>query len=317
MACRDPDATELVPARAEPLAKCMHHVQGGLAMRRLLAVLACATVVLPAYGQGADLKDLLSGSVYPLSLKLSDLNGEWRRLRVGGSDAGGLMGLYSAMMGGVATTYYYTQGRTVAVSGETYLVAYRPRSKPVDMSAMMRSSSPPTPEKLKRDTVLALSLLCLKTAGSLDDIRPFNLEEEVAESEQAPQSNDETFAPPSSTVSSESNLKQLGMALIMYTQDYDEVLPPMKDPPTVKKLLMPYVKNEAIFAHPTTRKPYVPNAVLSRKKLGHIAKPAEMVAFYEASASSDGKRGVVYLDGHVAQVAGSDWPRVKRASKIP
>jgi hypothetical protein len=274
-------------------------------------------VVLPAYGQGGDLKDLLSGSVHPLSLKLSELNSEWRRLRAGGSDSSGLMGFYSAMMGGVATTHYYTQGKTVTVSGETYIVAYRPRSKPVNLPGMMSSSRPPAPEKVTPNTVLCLSLLSMKTAGSLEDIRPFNLQDEVTESEQAAQGGGGEESEPSATGSSQSNLKQLALALTMYTQDYDEVLPPMKQSAAVKKVLMPYVKNEAIFAHPDTKKPYVPNAILSGKKLAHIAKPNEMVAFYEASPGSDGKRWVAYLDAHVAQVSETDWPRVKRASKIP
>ena len=44
---------------------------------------------------------------------------------------------------------------------------------------MLKSPEPPTPEKLTSDSVLALSLIHLKTSGNLTDIRPFNLDEEL------------------------------------------------------------------------------------------------------------------------------------------
>src|SRR5579871_2414410 len=42
-----------------------------------------------------------------------------------------------------------------------------------------------------------------------------------------------------------SNVKQLGLGAMMYTQDYDDVLP--RRAAEYKNLLFPYVKNEAIF----------------------------------------------------------------------
>jgi prepilin-type processing-associated H-X9-DG protein len=38
-----------------------------------------------------------------------------------------------------------------------------------------------------------------------------------------------------------------------------------------------------------------------------------MVAFYEAAPATDGRRAVLYLDGHVTRVAETDW----RASSEP
>ena len=115
---------------------------------------------------------------------------------------------------------------------------------------------------------------------------------------------------------SESNLKQIGTALLMYVQDYDEVLPPMTSAAQLSKVLQPYCKNTAIFTQPGAEKPYQPNPILSKKKLVHIASPATMVSLYEIVPASDGSRWAVFLDGHVAKVTESDWPNVKKASKI-
>jgi prepilin-type processing-associated H-X9-DG protein len=72
-----------------------------------------------------------------------------------------------------------------------------------------------------------------------------------------------------------------------------------------------------IFRHPGTKRIYRPNPFLSRKSLAAINNPAQMVTFYEAAPSADGRRAVLYLDGHVMRVAEADWPRIRQASRIP
>jgi prepilin-type processing-associated H-X9-DG protein len=139
--------------------------------------------------------------------------------------------------------------------------------------------------------------------------------------------------------SSVSQLKQIGLALLMYAQDYDEMLPPMQNAATVKRALSPYVRgNEAVFADPLTHEPYQPNPGLSgrrrslvvtsgRDSQGKPTRPrrhpseipapaAQVVAFYEASPAPDGTRAVLFLDGHVQVIPEAEWPRLKRASRI-
>jgi prepilin-type processing-associated H-X9-DG protein len=86
---------------------------------------------------------------------------------------------------------------------------------------------------------------------------------------------------------------------------------------TVQQVIQPYVRTLEIFVHPVTRKIYRPNLSLSRKSLASIEEPATMVAFYEPAPASDGKRAVLFLDGHVERVQESDWPRLKKESKVP
>jgi hypothetical protein len=193
----------------------------------------------------------LSGKALPLSLPMKDLTGgDWRRvtLREGGlprsvEDTPFVL-LYR----------YYTQGRTVRISGETFLVAYRQKQPEVrdgDKAAevLLRGADKPLP-----DAVLSLALLNIRTIGALDDVQIVDLSRDLVNQADL----DRAKAAAIKTVSL-SNLKQLGTGLLMYSQDYDEVFPPMKTAAGVKKLLSPYIKDDSVFINPITQKPYLPN----------------------------------------------------------
>jgi prepilin-type N-terminal cleavage/methylation domain-containing protein/prepilin-type processing-associated H-X9-DG protein len=86
-----------------------------------------------------------------------------------------------------------------------------------------------------------------------------------------------------------SNLKQVGLGLQMYAQDYDEVLPPgnfafhfndlTKAPPNYLGSLTPYTKNSAIYTCPSTR-------LLS--SLGYSAKDWDPTPISSASLLGNG-----------------------------
>lgn len=293
-------------------------------MRKIVFLLLLMSLVIPACGQTqqsnpTNLKDLLSNQNLQFTVQLKDLNADWTRLNLGGGDAGmgGYMQMISSMFGG-SSNHYFTKGQTVAFAGETFLVAYAFKSKPIDPSAMM-GGKPPVQEKKTQDSPLTISLINLRTCGNLSDIRPFDLNEELAEST-APSVFEEAISEAkdkSIEATSLSNLKQMGLSLLMYMQDYDEVLPPMGDAAKVKKVLYPYVKDDKIFINPITNKPYVPNAVLSLHREAQIESPSQMVVFYEDAPAPDGTRGVAFLDGHAKRIPESEWPKLKKASKIP
>jgi prepilin-type N-terminal cleavage/methylation domain-containing protein/prepilin-type processing-associated H-X9-DG protein len=104
-----------------------------------------------------------------------------------------------------------------------------------------------------------------------------------------------------------SNMKQVGIGLQMYAQDYDETLPPSRDvvphfgdpnvisrSPNFLGSLLPYTKNRAIFACPSAIRnlPYAPNVmpptelsdtnllgngVVMGRSLAIIDRPADIV----------------------------------------
>jgi len=198
-------------------------------MKRFAAVGLLLTLAAPVMGQSSDFQQLLSGKEFPLTLSLKELNGDWRRLSIGGADAakGGMgdmmsqlmqMGMMSEMgknkgkedpagamlglslLGGLfggggesKEPVYYTKGQTVTVGGETFLIAYRYQKPAMNFmqmaAAAQKNGQGPDPGqmtagKLSPESSLAISLINARNIASLNDIRPFNMEQEIAEGAQ-------------------------------------------------------------------------------------------------------------------------------------
>jgi hypothetical protein len=147
------------------------------------------------------LKILLGGEAWPLNKKLKELDGNWRRITIGGNPsegkgvAGGLGGFFGMMMGAAgggqaaAAPSYYTQGATVTVGQETFLVTYRHQVKGIDFGALVAQAGPggppklPEPEKLTADTDLQLTLVNVRSIQTLSGIRAFNLDRELSDAQ--------------------------------------------------------------------------------------------------------------------------------------
>lgn len=192
------------------------------------------------------------------------------------------------------------------------MVTYHQKSTLASYAALFLGGSfhaQPNPNpKLTPDTVLSLSLLNLRLAGSLNDIQAFSLQ--TALNPPAPPA-------PDPQVATVSDMKQLGLALDQYIQDYDEKLPPMKTAAIAKKVLYPYAKTDSVFEQPQTHTLFQPNTSLSGRSLASFDTPASMVIYYEDAPEADGLRAVLFLDGHVRRLADADWQRVKTASHVP
>ncbi len=283
------------------------------------AVLALPALLLapPAFSQAVSppssgsFAAALSGTSRPLTLTLKDLDGSWRTFTSGSSaDTSNQIQVYLALLTGGTQNTYYTKGETVTLGGEVYLIAYHQKST-LDYAALLKSGgsdTPPQPPKPTPDTVLSLSFLNLRLAGSLNDIQAFSLQAAL---------NPPPPPAPDPIPASVSNLKQLGLAFVQYTQDYDEKLPPMKTAETAKTALYPYVKEDSIFEQPPTHTLYQPNTSLSGRTLASFDNPSTMVIYYEATPADDGLRAVLFLDGHVKRISEADWQSAKTASHVP
>jgi hypothetical protein len=175
-------------------------------------------------------------------------------------------------------------------------------------------------EKITPETTISLSLLNLKTIGSLNNVRPFYLETDLALLEKAEQQSKEAceqanLAAVNSQV--ESNLQSLGSALRSYAEQNENKLPDMSSLETVKLALYEFIYDDSVFYHPETFEPYLVNASLSAKNLTELNNGMEIVAFYEASPAADGTVGVVYTDGVYQRIAPEDWQAVKQTSNLP
>ena len=107
-----------------------------------------------------NLADVFKGNSTPTSIKLRELNPEWRAMSTNGQfEFGNLQTFVGTFASGSFATNYYTRGQTVTIGAETYVVAY-------SLLSLV--------EKVSPETSLNLSLLNLKTIGSLTNIRAFD-----------------------------------------------------------------------------------------------------------------------------------------------
>jgi len=293
-------------------------------MKRTFAVLITALTLTGNLTRGEEtggFADLLDDKTAPLTLRLKNLDSDWRRFTLSGSGGSpAVQGFALAMLGamGGGGNCYYTRGQTITRAGATFLVAYRLAGKPVDMSLMMRRGPEgmPPPEKPTPESELLLCLLPVRNLEPMLDIRRFDLELEMTGGDTSAGALAEAREK-AATARGLGHLHQIGLGLLAYAAEGDKSLPPLKDVAATKKALLPYCGNkEAVFNVPGTNQPYLPNPSLAGRKLAEIANPAEIIVFYEAQPAQP-TRAVLYLDGHTERVNEANWPALKKASSIP
>ena len=135
---------------------------------------------VPAANQGGQqssaMQQLLHSSNYPLRLQLKSLNGDWRRLSLGGqAEAGVHMELASSL----ADNVYYTRGETTTIGSETYLVAYQIENPNKYATPLSVAFNTYQAQRLTPDTYLTLNLVNLRTTTGLYDITQLNVQDEI------------------------------------------------------------------------------------------------------------------------------------------
>ena len=105
---------------------------------------------------------------------------------------------------------------------------------------------------------------------------------------------------------SATRLKQIGLGVMQFVQDYDELFLFQND--FWREAIKPYVKNDSLFFIPGTQTPYTFNDNLSAKNMVNINDPAKTVLFYESDDEEpvfryNGKAVIGFADGHVGFVS--------------
>ncbi len=98
----------------------------------------------------------------------------------------------------------------------------------------------------------------------------------------------------------QSDLKQIGLGLIQYTQDYDETLPPAAD---VDERIYPYIQNRSVYGFQGSHWIYLPP-----KDLG-LAAMEEPARTEIGTLDTPCAHNVLYADGHV-----KSFPRGQEAA---
>ncbi len=89
------------------------------------------------------------------------------------------------------------------------------------------------------------------------------------------------------------NGKQIGLALMMYTQDYEECFPPNWGDMEVAQVILPYVKSREVFEVDGV---FAFRYLMNGQTLTEIESPTETVVGYLQLSNG---RVVIYADGHV------------------
>ncbi len=124
------------------------------------------------------------------------------------------------------------------------------------------------------------------------------------------------------SISSLSNLKQIGTGVVMYIQDYDEVLP--SPAAKYKDLLMPYLKDEKLFHAPaapkTEKESYTFNTNLQGIGMEKLSNPSQTIMIYEGKNGKpdyryEGKTVIAFADGHARLCSEEEVARFLWAEK--
>ena len=247
--------------------------------------------------------------VVPLTIKAGLMNSSWRLFKASNADWNdATANLYAG-----GSSAYFTQGLSLTMGNETFLVAYRAARSNIDLNNYYASAvrgNSPKPPAFTRDTTLFLSLLNTRTMGNLNEIRLFDTT--TFQSVAAVDAANKTELIEASV----KKLRILSTGVIQYAQEHDEKLPPLQNMEVFKKAIFPYVRDNAVFVQPFAKKHYVTNGAMTNKGYANIQFASQIALLYEAQIGSDGKRAVAFADGHVKRVSEAEWTKIKKVSKI-
>ena len=113
---------------------------------------------------------------------------------------------------------------------------------------------------------------------------------------------------------------ELTFAVVQYSQDHNDKLPPMKNPAVVKRALRHYATISS-FSSVASGQPFLPNSMLSGRTLKSLS-PDNTVLFYDPkpilgpNSPTDLYRVVGYLD-HIIAMPEKRWQRTKKELGVP
>ena len=166
----------------------------------LAGLMAIAPTLFPATHQAAQANPLSDDSDIPLELSFGDLEeGSWRQLQTAGlysqyEFAEPFLSVLSLIgLSNIINNSYFTQGETIKMAGQEYIVAYRfptltSNLNLEDLFSVWDSGQDCDLGGLEskfitRDSKVKLSLLHPLTVGTLNDIQVVDVEEVVSASE--------------------------------------------------------------------------------------------------------------------------------------
>ncbi len=317
--------------------------------RILMACLMALPSVLMA-AQQLTWTDILRGDKIPRALEAKDLPATAYAVRIQqGSDAnngmptwmslmmmspsGGRDGLIGAAMS--LEQVSWTDGSSVQIGGQDYLVTYRMRI--TDELLRLQMALPPgshveSPqgfapklqlELVKTTAITNFSPIENMTVATLVDTlnkinggmspQPVPVDEGAVPIAIVP--TEQSMA--SKKSASLSNAKQIALGVMMYSSDYDDAMPYVQSTRSLFGVIQPYVKNNNIYR---TLNPsggsFLFNMDVSGILTTQVKNPATTVLCYDSREWPDGSRIVAFMDGSAKTVSRETWKTLYGPGKL-
>ena len=307
--------------------------------RQMLRIATVGLLLVPyalVLAQELSTIDLVKGRYgkYAAQLKLADLPDDYSAVSITTSPAGSdymtsiypLLGLARAGNGTQASLQFklsqivWSNGDTVMSMHREFLVTYKVDSDPVQLA--MRSGSMGVdsasatdlfPEPKLRINLIALD--SIKSVSPSPDLTKKDLLVAFGSSAlSAPVQGSPGFQ--AAQAGTLSNVKQIGLGMIMYCNDYDDYYPYVEDSASAKILVAPYLRNDKLWVtHNPKGGRILFNMGVAGVSSSNIQIPAESVLIFESEPWEDGRRAVCFCDGHAKLVTDLEWKLLSRMLK--
>lgn len=110
------------------------------------------------------------------------------------------------------------------------------------------------------------------------------------------------------------NAKQMGLATIMYANDYDDYYPYVQQTASAVEVLRPYTKNVEVFKSPTKGGRFLYNLNIGGVSGTAIEFPAQTPMWIESLPDPKMSVAVAFTDGHAKLIPPTGMPDIKKAA---
>lgn len=204
----------------------------------------------------------------------------------------------------------WTKNELVKVFGQEFLATYI--LEPSLAALQEFASGKPLPS-------LRLKLKLMKTdqIGSIEPYPELN-KEKYLEILQKLSGTGEAVVGASARTAALSNIKQAALSMIMYSADYDDVMPYVQTSKTLVKVTAPYARDNSIWmsTHPKASGPFRFNMSLAGVSMTDVPEPANTPMLYDNEVWPDGKRLVAFTDGHAKFISTEEWESLQKYFKL-
>ena len=235
-------------------------------------------------------------------------------IKTGNDGATSLLPLMMLQGGGTSTkipnildifSVSYTAGETIVSEGADYLVAYVPNMARIGMVGL---GSP-------ADIQLDLTLIRkdkIVSYGPREDLSPEKFASlfptEVHEAAAATAVREDGVA---------NNMKQIGLSIALYAQDYDDTLPATDSTRDLQEVSFPYLRNASVWRNLNPNGGRILfNTKVAGLPVNSVKFPAETVLLFDEKPWPDGQRWVCFVDGHTESLTEQEF-RSRMAKKLP